>query len=81
MATSDIPQIDLEATLAQLARDREETRKFTAESHKLWREGEKFRAEEQKMWREWRMAPWLAWLGIAGGIITLIGAALRAFGH
>jgi hypothetical protein len=74
-------QIDLEAILAKLARDRAETekfgaetQKFTAEIHKLMREAEKFRAEEWKVWRDWRMAPWVFVLGLCaaaiGGVIA-----------
>ena len=63
----DSPQLDLQAELARIDRDRAESQKFTAEVHKLIREAEKFRAEEQKIWRDWRMSPW--WFAI-----SLVGA-------
>lgn len=63
-------RLDLEAELVKLARDREETRKFSAEVHKLIREGEKFRAEEMKLWRDWRLAPWVLAIGVIAGLIS-----------
>ena len=66
---SDRQQLDLEAALAQIARDRAESDKLTAEVHKLIREAEKYRAEEQKAWRDWRLAPWILALTLIGSVI------------
>lgn len=62
-------EMDIEAALASIRRDRAESDKFSAEIHKLMREAEKFRAEEQKLWRDWRMAPWVFALTLAAGVI------------
>jgi hypothetical protein len=52
-----------------------------ADSRKLLAEQAKLLAEQVKLQREWRLAPWLAWLGIGGGAVTVIGALLRWSGH
>ena len=82
---SDTTDLDLRAELARIDRDRAETSKLVAESYKLHAEQRKLLAEqanliaqEAKTLREWRLAPWLAWLGITGGVVTLAVAALRA---
>jgi hypothetical protein len=71
---SDIPTFDLQAEIARIDRDREETRKFAAEQHKLMREAEKFRAEEHKLWRDWRLAPWVLGWAVLSGVIAGIVA-------
>ena len=81
---SDKAELGLEAELVRISRDRAETSKLISESYKLHAEQRKLLAEqanliaqEAKTLRDWRLAPWLAWLGVAGGAITVIGALLR----
>jgi hypothetical protein len=81
--------LDLRAELARIDRDRAETVKLLAgaqlripaETRKLQAEQANLIAQEAKALREWRLAPWLAWLGVAGGLITISGAILHALGH
>jgi hypothetical protein len=92
---SDSTDLDLRAEIARIDRDRAETSKLVAESRallaaetrdgadtrKLLAEQAKLMAEQMKLQREWRLAPWLAWLGITGGVVTLTGAVLHALGR
>jgi len=69
---SDIPteykiRLDLHEQIAQIDRMREETLKFTAEQHKLT-------ALAAKLGRDRLLAPWLAIVGLIGGIITVASA-------
>jgi hypothetical protein len=75
--TPERDPLDLEAILAQIARAREETLKFTAEQHKLMAEADKLRAEEKKLGRDRLLAPWLAIVGLIGGIITIASTIAR----
>jgi hypothetical protein len=72
--------LNLRAEIARIDRDHAETNKLIAEGRKLLAEQAKFVAEENKLWRGWRLAPWLAWLGLAGGVVTIVGAMLRIIG-
>jgi hypothetical protein len=65
---SDVPDLNMETILAQLARAREETLKFTAEQHKLM-------AEAQKLERDRAILPWTVAATLLGA-----GAALFAAG-
>jgi membrane protein insertase Oxa1/YidC/SpoIIIJ len=76
------PDLNMETILAQLARAREETQKFTAEQHKLMAEQQKFAAEQQKLnfealklERERGILPWQVAATMLGA-----GAALFAAG-
>jgi hypothetical protein len=68
-----------EAQIASATYDRmlEETRKFTAEQHKLMAEADKLRAEERKLGRDRLLAPWLAIVGLIGGILTIASTIAR----
>lgn len=78
---------DLRARLAEIDRTQAETHKLVAETgklnseaRKLLSEQSKLIAEEMKLHRERQFAPWLAYLGIIGGVLTVIGALLRLKG-
>lgn len=72
----DSTGLSLRAEIARIDKDREETRKFSAEQHKLMREAEKFRAEETKLWWDWRLAPWLIVSSVTAGVIGGVVARL-----
>lgn len=55
-------------------------RRMIAESEKLSAGQRKLIAESQKLDRERRLAPWLAWVGLIGGVVTVASVILRAFG-
>jgi hypothetical protein len=61
---------EAQALFAQQLRDGADSRKLLAEQAKLI-------AEQLKLQREWRLAPVLAWLGVTGGVVTVIGAVLQ----
>jgi hypothetical protein len=65
---------EAQALLAPQMRDGADIRKLVAEQLKLL-------DEQIKLQREWRRALWWAWLGVAGGVVTLIGAELLVIGH
>ena len=74
----------LEQQLAQVARAREETRKFLEEGHKLQAETMKLHAEAlkldaeaMKLHRDRGLAPWLAIVGLVGGLLAIANFALR----
>jgi hypothetical protein len=68
-----------EAQMASATYDRmlAETRKFSAEQNKLAAEAAKLQAEEKKLGRDRLLAPWLAIVGLIGGIITIVSALAR----
>jgi hypothetical protein len=66
---SDVPadyrdRLDIREQIARIDRAREETLKFTAEQHKLT-------AEAAKLGRDRLLAPWLAIVGLIGGLIAI----------
>jgi hypothetical protein len=72
---SDIPadfrdRLDLRVVIAEIDRKRAETEKFVAEQRKLI-------AEAGKPDHDRMLAPWLAIVGLVGGIITVLGALAR----
>lgn len=72
---SDIPtdyrdRLDIREQIARIDRAREETLKFTAEQHKLT-------AEAAKLGRDRLLAPWLAIVGLIGGLIAIASALAR----
>lgn len=72
----DSTGLSLRAEIARIDKDREETRKFIAEQHKLMREAEKYRAEETKLWRDWRLAPWVVVAAVIAGLVSGVVARL-----
>ena len=66
--------LDLEAVLVQLAKSREETRKFVAEQHKLMAEGNKFNRDR------W-IVPLTVLITVAGSIIVGVIISLPAYLH
>jgi hypothetical protein len=76
--------IEMRAILARIDRDlaeqrklREQSNKFIAEQHKLMAEAEKLRAEERKLGRDPFLAPWLAIVGLIGGLISIASLISR----
>jgi hypothetical protein len=72
---SDIPadyrdRLDIREQIARIDRAREETLKFTAEQHKLT-------AEAAKLGPDRLLAPWLAIVGLIGGVITVASTIAR----
>lgn len=70
MSETATPDLDLRAELARINRDRAETAKFAAEQRKLI-------SKSRKLDRDRLLAPWLAILGVIGGLITIAGALWR----
>jgi hypothetical protein len=72
---SDVPvdyrdRLDLREQIGRIDKMREETLKFTAEQHKLM-------AEAAKLGRDRLLAPWLAIVGLIGGLIAIASAIAR----
>jgi hypothetical protein len=63
--------LELRGVIVRIDRDIAEAAKLRAEQSKLFSEARKFD-------RERTLAPWLAVLGLLGGIITVAGALWRA---
>ena len=77
---SDIPALDpinLRAILVKLDRDRAETDKLQSETRKFVAESLKLNAEALKLNRDRWLAPWLAIVGLIGGIITIASTIAR----
>lgn len=82
---SDLPldypeRLNLAELVARIERQQQETRKLVAESGKLFAERDKLAAETRKFDRERWLAPWLAIVGLLGGLATIgvsIARALR----
>jgi hypothetical protein len=86
MSDTSEPDTNLRAILARIDRDlaeerklRYESEKFLAEQKKLMAEETKLRSEGRKLDRDRWLAPWLAIVGLIGGIITVGGAIWRTF--
>lgn len=78
------PAPDLKAILAGIDRDpaesgklRAETEKFVAEQRKPIAEQVKFDAEARKLNRDRWLAPWLAIVGLIGGLLTIANFAVQ----
>jgi hypothetical protein len=72
---SDIPadyrdRLDLREQIARIDQLREEALKFVAEQHKLT-------AEAAKLGRDRLLAPWLAIVGLIGGLIAIASTIAR----
>jgi hypothetical protein len=77
---SDAQQLDIREQIALIDRVIEETRKFTAQQHKLQAEQLKLAAEERKFDRE-RWLVVAAMIGAIGGILAgVTSAAIRWLG-
>ncbi len=88
-----IPGPELRAILARIDRDladsaklreesnkmREESSKFIAEQRKLMAESEKLAIEALKLHRDRWLAPWLAILGLIGGLLAIANFVQRTF--
>ena len=82
---SDLPtdyrdRLNLAELVSRIERQQEETRKFVSEQHKLESESGKLASEARKLDRDRYLAPWLAIIGIIGGVITVGSLILRAVG-
>lgn len=84
MSDTTGPPIDYKAIVAQIDRDlmeagklRQKTQKFLTEHDKLVAEEAKLRSEARKLDRDRWIAPWLAIMGLVGGIVTVGGATWR----
>jgi hypothetical protein len=79
---SDIPtdyrgQLDLRAVIAKIDRDRAETQKLQQASEKFVAEQRKLTAKSLKLARDRWLAPWLAVVGLIGGLITIASTIAR----
>lgn len=70
---------DLERAIAGIQRSREETTKFIREAHKLQAEAAKLDAEAMKLRRDRGLAPWLAVVGLIGGLLAIANFVSRFF--
>jgi len=77
-ATTSRDPIDIEAIVARIDRDlaeqaklRRESEKFIAEQQKLMAEREKLTAEASKLNSDRGLAPWLAIIGLIGGLLAI----------
>jgi hypothetical protein len=68
---SDLPTLDLREQIVRFDRAIDEAAKLRVEANKL-------RADETKLDRDRWIAPWLAIVGLIGGIATAAGAILGA---
>lgn len=68
---------DLKALAARIDRDIAETGKLNAETRKFVAEHDKLQAEEKKLGRDRLLAPWLAIVGLIGGVITIASTIAR----
>ena len=80
--------LDMRATIARIDQTQAATHKLVAETinlnaetSKLVSEQAKLIAEEMKLRRDRGLAPWLAYVGIVGGIVTILGALARLLGY
>ncbi|MEO8715333.1 MAG: hypothetical protein ABI369_10000 [Acetobacteraceae bacterium] len=65
--------LDLREQIARIDRMRDESDKFRAEQRKLI-------AEAGKLGRERWLAPWLAVVGLIGGVVAVVTLILHAIG-
>lgn len=74
---SDVPadyrdQLDLRGIIAQIDRDRAETRKLQGETEKFVAEQHKLIAEAAKLNRDRWLAPWLLLASIMSGVVVAV---------
>jgi hypothetical protein len=74
---SDLPadyreQLDLRGIIAQIDRDRAETRKLQGESDKFVAEQKKLLAEASKLERDRWLAPWLLLVSLSSGVVVAV---------
>jgi 3-dehydroquinate synthase class II len=83
---SDIPadyrdQLDLRAIIAQIDRDRAETRKLQGETEKFVAEQHKLMSEAKKFGRDWWIIPLTVLGGIVAGAVARLPEILHALGR
>jgi hypothetical protein len=77
MSDASTDRLTIDELISRIERQQAETRKFVNEAFKLAAEADKLRAEEKKLGRDRLLAPWLAIIGLIGGIITIASTIAR----
>ena len=72
MPTDYRGQLDLRGIIAQIDRDRAETRKLTGEAEKFLAEERKLMAEAAKLNRDRWLAPWVLAASLSSGVIVAV---------
>jgi hypothetical protein len=73
-------RLTIDEQISRIERQQAETRKFAAEMNKLTAETLKLGAEARKFDRDRFLAPWLAIIGLIGGLIAIASALARLKG-
>ena len=77
MSDVSADRLTIDELVSRIERQQAETRKFVSETLKLAAEADKLRAEEKKLGRDRVLAPWLAIVGLIGGLIAIASAILH----
>jgi hypothetical protein len=77
--STELPSLDLREQIVRIDHALDEAAKLRSEANKLRAEETKLYAEARKFDRDRWIAPWLAIVGLIGGIATAAGAIWRLF--
>ncbi len=77
MSDVSADRLTLDELISRIERQQAETREFASETLKLAAEAGKLQAEEMKIGRDRLLAPWLAIVGLIGGLLAIASTIAR----